>query len=67
MKRVSVLKRTIAKMIIALFVIALLTGLCYALYSMGGWFGLGMVAGGVGVFCAFCALGWAINTLENKE
>lgn len=64
MKRVSVLKKTIAKMIISLFVIVLLTGLCYALYSMGGWFGIGTVAGGVGVICA---LGWAVNTLENKE
>ncbi len=59
MKRVSVLKMTIAKMIMALFVIALLTGLCCALYSMDK-----IVACIVGLFCA---LGWAVNILENKE
>ncbi|MDD4389716.1 MAG: hypothetical protein PHW03_02815 [Eubacteriales bacterium] len=50
---------TIAKMIMALFVIALLTGLCCALYSMDK-----IVACIVGLFCA---LGWAVNILENKE
>lgn len=63
MKRISALKRIIAKTIITLIIFAALAGLGYALYSMGGWVGLGIVVGGVSIFCA---LSWALSVLEIK-
>ncbi len=63
MKRVSMLKKTIAKMIIAVFLLGVLTGIGYFLYLMGGWQGILIVVGGASVLGA---LMWALDVLEVK-
>ena len=64
MKRISALKKIIAKTIIALIIFSIFASLSYMIYLMGGWPCIGVVVGTMGIIYAFV---WALDVLENTK